>query len=705
MCRLIRKRKKLEAAAATAVSETLPSTISSAAQAPTSPILPPTPQGALVELMERVHTMDSNEAYKQMCLAQDEIQRLQSEIHGVSQQSEGNTPQQETPILPEKACTDVKIQSSSERTKAAGSSTSKGEDSSNEVNGKSNGGKHVTSKQSNQIKKKSTNCIMRASGTWLDQGGKCSIEFLPNVQCYSMTLATAEGNSLEVPQSKESLHFSIKPVHGTNDRQFSSISSFEVKLYRLKDPIPPTTCSMDPGHDSDLIFSVTLSTTVSRETTRNPSGRISLDSNSISLRIQLQHEITTMALDGMDLMDHLLGAEGSVVFSSNTTNASDLNYLRCRKCQNPLIIATLLGNGDAPDNGNSHNSAGIQSVLPLPSGYWDDISDLLICYEGQATVDFNSSSTKAIPKTALEDDTILVMHKHDLADRGVRTVGMKGYGEHSSAHLSNNTSDTISASEAWKEKSAARGEISTPITCANCCSTLGYVSDHNSCTFRLYKHLLDCGSPHINNGVGASAFTKYTCGTFLAKEMVRYAESEAIYTFIIGISDENDWTRIHNPGACILLRVLSWETPMATVGGSSSYTPLEDPDSHKIRFQRVVKVIYEEISDKKELTAVNDDPLEWTWRDMDFCCPSPVRGTGSNTDATSDRNSNTAPRRKAFSTRIFFSKQEWSELRDTLVHGSQYFSDAMKDAVVMTKLGMPSSVQEQNATLSFLPIL
>jgi len=644
---------------------------------------------ALVELMERVNAMDCNEAYKQMCLAQDEIRRLQSEIQDPSQESQEKVPQQEMSILTETR-TGVKMKDSSEM-KAASSSFSYRGAISTQVNGNSKSDIFRNTADSAQLKKSSEK-HMTLSGSWLNQGGNCSIEYLPNVKCYSITLVATEGDSLTTPQSKDSLHFTIAPA---KDVRFETITHFEVKLYQITDT-SSSSAVIDQRRNLDVILSASLKTTTPKSAT-NPSGRISLDSNSISLRIQLQHEITTMAMDGMDLMDNLLGVEGSS-FSSFTTNVSELNYIRCRKCQHPLVDPPLT-NVDASCP-NEH-SAVIQSVLPLPSGYWDDISDYLICYEGQAAVDFTSSSTTAIPGTVLEDDTILVLHQHDLAEGGFRTLGVKRYGEHSSDHLNNNGNGS-SSSKAWKGKSATKGAGSKSVTCASCCSALGFVADNNSDTFWLYKHLLSCGNPCSREG--ASIFLKYTCGSFLAKEMVRYAESEAIYTFIVGISDENDWTRAHNPGECILLRVLSWDTPLAVAGGSRTYSS-EDPGVHKIHFQRVVKVIFEVISDKKELTAVNDDPLEWRWRDIDFCCPPTMRHAESN-DASSniDGNSSATLSTKASSTRIFFSKPEWYELRNTLMNGSHYFSDAMKDAIVLAKLGVPGSDQEQTASLSFLPI-
>ena len=110
------------------------------------------------------------------------------------------------------------------------------------------------------------------------------------------------------------------------------------------------------------------------------------------------------------------------------------------------------------------------------------------------------------------------------------------------------------------------------MTCANCCSTLGYVSDRDADTYQLYKHLLDCGGPDDIGGrrccpASSSSFADHTCGSFLAREMVRYAESDAVFAFVVGLSDENDRTKTGaHPGECILLRILSWDTPMSTVG-------------------------------------------------------------------------------------------------------------------------------------------
>ena len=108
---------------------------------------------------------------------------------------------------------------------------------------------------------------------------------------------------------------------------------------------------------------------------------------------------------------------------------------------------------------------------------WDNISNYLICYDGQPAVDFS------------EDDAVLVLHGGDLAAGGVCALDrVGGYGEHFSVGRCGNDApdggdgDGGASSQAWRDKSAIMGEANRTVTCANCCSTLGYVSDHGSNT-------------------------------------------------------------------------------------------------------------------------------------------------------------------------------------------------------------------------------
>ena len=54
--------------------------------------------------------------------------------------------------------------------------------------------------------------------------------------------------------------------------------------------------------------------------------------------------------------------------------------------------------------------------------------------------------------------------------------------------------------------------------------------------------------------------------------MIRYAESEAVCYVVVWVSHENDWTRVHSPGAFILLRMLSWDSLIAAAGSRTEAT-------------------------------------------------------------------------------------------------------------------------------------
>jgi hypothetical protein len=78
--------------------------------------------------------------------------------------------------------------------------------------------------------------------------------------------------------------------------------------------------------------------------------------------------------------------------------------------------------------------------------------------------------------------------------------------------------------------------------------------------------LRDMGSGHhcrpatLSSLSAASlSFADHICGSFLAREMVRYAKSNATLAFVVGLSDKNNRTRTGaHPGECILLGLGGW---------------------------------------------------------------------------------------------------------------------------------------------------
>lgn len=286
---------------------------------------------------------------------------------------------------------------------------------------------------------------------------------------------------------------------------------------------------------------------------------------------------------------------------------------------------------------------------------------------------------------ALEDDAVLILHDLDLEkEGGICELKIRGYGEYT---LSNDESPFVEmGSQPWKDKSS-RSDFEVKTTaCAICCSTLGYVSNHDPTTHRFYKHLMSCSIPH--SVPKSNMFAQNTCSSFIAREMIRYAESEAIYTFIVETDSRSTTSR------CILLRMLSWDTVMSTAVTA-------DGDAHQIKYSKVLKVIYEETANKN-LHVMSDNPMEWKWGGLDLCCP-PIQGKKDT--STMEMISNLNAQTKTTSVRICLSTSEWNELKHSLIERSQFFSAAVRDAFIMTKLGMLPDNSRTNASLSFLSLV
>jgi hypothetical protein len=642
------------------------------------------------DLSRHVQSMDRDEAYRQMCLVQDEIQRLQQycETNGSEAATESSSVVSRSGSLDG---SDVALVSESEDSAKVGTEKA----SSIHALSKSDSGNDPQHPHRQSTKHQSSTQAHIMNGSWLDQGGYCSIEYLPNVKCYLLSLTSCDECK---PKSTDELVLNFLPVQNHSGRRNSeSISYIEIQLYNAV--------------NKKILFSLMLPidcALVEREKIA-PSYNISIDNNSISIRMEFNS--SDVSFDSAILTDELMGTES--IFSSNTTDAKALNHLCCRSCHNPIVKSH-----------NTTNQSVIRSVLPLPSGYWDEITDYLICYDGvsctlqsyllelvqkcpcivltsvsfyfqQPTVEFTSSSTSAIQGTALEDDVILILHRQDLLTEGggICELNVKGYGEYCSAD--DDIDENEANSQRWKDKSLRSDADVRAVACAICCSTLGFVSSHDTDTFRFYKHLLSC---NVSNAVrdNRNLFANHTCSSFLAREMIRYAESEAIYTFIVETDSRNA------PSRWILLRMLSWDTLMAT----ASHADAKSDEGAKAQFHKVLKVIFEETS---SLDMTSDNPMDWQWGGIDLCCP-PLQSKGirlgvvDNDESDLDKMIFSASRQtKVTSVRICLSVGEWHELRHSLVHQSKYFSESVRDAVVMTKLGvMPGA--DQSALLSILPV-
>jgi hypothetical protein len=327
----------------------------------------------------------------------------------------------------------------------------------------------------------------------------------------------------------------------------------------------------------------------------------------------------------------------------------------------------------------------------------------------------------------------------------------------------NNNEPPISASSAvvrgdrtWQD--AADGD-SVSLCCGRCCSPLGFASLGSPETWRFWKHRLSIQTTTTkaqtrrgkeieeekdesssNNtaitmsfataAVADTAATNTTktnrprkpftlvvlpvtrplgsCSSFLARELVRYAESKAIFTFVV----RRDAEEKNDDGKCLLLRLLSWETAMATsfddenekisLSSSSSSKP-----SLRLRFTKVAKIVFEETTDPaakaKGHSANHQDngaPTQWFWGGVDLCCLPPSSGSGqptatatSTSTANGTNNSTTIPNgfgsqeQKAVSTaRLQLPKDEYDRVLKDLDFGRSLFEKEMADATILFKM-------------------
>ena len=295
-------------------------------------------------------------------------------------------------------------------------------------------------------------------------------------------------------------------------------------------------------------------------------------------------------------------------------------------------------------------------------------------------------STTVSPGMALEDGNVLMLHSHDLGNH-VCVMPMEGYGEATEANMpsdnqqkdgSNGSGVAELADEMGinlKDGADFRGERNwrdqtggATVCCNKCHAILGFASigggDDES--MRIYKHRLRAGD----------AFVNHTCGSFLSKEMIRYAESQAVYTFIVSVRGEDDF------GQCLLLRLLSWDTRIAIDG--------------REKCSDAIKVIYEERCNWNPTPngfGANDssNPNTWSWGNLDFCCPP---GTVEKHDVSNNIES---------SVRVHLAIDEWTNLKKELKEGAQRFPSSLSEASVLLKIGMGK--QSNRAKLTYITLL
>jgi hypothetical protein len=172
----------------------------------------------------------------------------------------------------------------------------------------------------------------------------------------------------------------------------------------------------------------------------------------------------------------------------------------------------------------------------------------------------------------------------------------------------------------------------------------------------------------------------------LARELVRYAESKAIFTFVVRWEGHSAATKSDDNNS-LLLRLLSWETAMAT--SCDNHEDTSATKSNRLLFRKVAKIVFEETADPTvaragHATNRHDDggggATQWFWGGVDLCCPPPNNKIkiNSNEDATNETVS---------TARLQLPRDEYEKVRTDLVSGQSFFEQETANATIRLKMG------------------
>jgi HECT-like Ubiquitin-conjugating enzyme (E2)-binding/MYND finger len=356
---------------------------------------------------------------------------------------------------------------------------------------------------------------------------------------------------------------------------------------------------------------------------------------------------------------------------------SEASKLACGYCHQLLL-------------NSKENASAIQRVLPLPSGRWDEMQDYLVCYEGQATFDFSSASTYGQEKTLLEDETVLVAHTQDVGTAAC-VVAVSGYGEDARDDDCDNSSPLTAAAGLSEKDPTALVRGSRPwreavggatLTCSLCVSSLGFAPVDMPDTYRLLKHQL------VLLKQDGPVTRMQTVSSFLVHEMIRFAETKAIFTFVVSDDSMVGHKRL------LFLRLVSWDTTAA----SSSEAGREQDNVYQIpKWKRRSKILYEEAADA-EYTGGS----LWMWTTQDWCCPPPGGSKEEKAEPPTVDNRPTETQ-SASVVRLCLPTQEWKRLRAELQETSQFYAKEVINATITAKLGR-SATSHEEIGLATIPI-
>ena len=384
------------------------------------------------------------------------------------------------------------------------------------------------------------------------------------------------------------------------------------------------------------------------------------ESSTLSLyNINLKHNLLFRLLgrvndsvDSVSIQNGCLSMRISVVALGESllktwTNCSKelANKLCCSGCETTIVAES------------SEKTSRVKRVLTLPSGSWDDMTDYLICFEGQPSIDFTSSCTSAQRGLVLEDSTVLVYHLEDVAPN-LQVLAIPAYGESGSA-----TEDVPGMA---RDLPLARGNRSwsdavggATVTCSRCCLVLGVAPVELLDTVRLYKHRV------VADGTSLASIAQ-----FCAHSMIRYADSKAVFSLLV--RDERQ------SGKALILQLVGWDRKAAR-----SY---EDPTMGELSWSRLAKILFEERNNLPQEDPSTDGNMLWT--QVDWCCP-PSGSTDRSVGRLQQEEKKTERQIElpASYASLWLDTREWMDLKEELECASSLYADGVVSATCLAKNG------------------
>lgn len=389
----------------------------------------------------------------------------------------------------------------------------------------------------------------------------------------------------------------------------------------------------------------------------------------------------------------------------NLLKPSQSIYLACKECKH-RVVSGIAPTGRFENDTQTEVSSPtkIKRVLPLASSRWDDMEDYLICYAGQPVVDFGLRATSSQRHVLFEDETVIVAHRQDVG-KSACVLAIPGYGQedekvskaindksnrnstNGTPQLLENLDNDIDPSALFRGKRNWRDAVDgATLTCSQCASVLGFAPIDLSDTYRFLKHRLllfpyprTLGDPcHVESDLSpAPSFP--TVANFICYEMIRYAETKAIFSFAV----TKEASKSHAKRDCLLLRLLSWDSLTCCISSPSNHKNA----ARMMQWSKTAKLLYSnshEHSNSKNLMT-NESMDIWMWAKSDWCCQQPV-------DSKTEENEKL---KSESIVRICLSDNEWNEISRELTKSSQHFSKEVVEAVVYATTGKTRSEHDE----------